>query len=179
MKPRIVIIGAGGHGKVLCEGIIAEGKYELIGFVDHSIAVGTKVIFDYKVILSESEMDKLSTLADFFIIGIGNNKTRAKLFRELSKILKPATIIHPSAIISKSAVLNNGSVCLANTVMNANSIVGENTIVNSGVIIDHECTIGSHVHLSIGTMVGSNSVVEDFSTTPIGANINPFSKLLN
>ena len=34
MKPIIVIIGAGGHGKVILDCIIAQGQYEVAGFVD-------------------------------------------------------------------------------------------------------------------------------------------------
>ncbi len=66
---------------------------------------------------------------------------------------------------------------LANTVINTYSSVGKNTIVNTAAIIDHECKIGSHVHLSIGTLVGSNSIITDNTTTQIGQHINSFSKI--
>ena len=177
MRPKIVIIGAGGHGKVLCDAILAQDQYELIGFVDAVVPLGTEVTIGYKVILSQNELNKLKVMADHFIVGIGNNKVREKLYNELKQVLKPALIIHPSAVVAKNAVIKQGSVCLANAVVSANCVVGENTIVNARVVIDHECIIGDHIHLSIGTLVGSNSSIADGIVTPIGTIIQPFSKI--
>ena len=66
---------------------------------------------------------------------------------------------------------------LANAVISSSTIIGENTIVNAGVIIDHDCKIGCHIHLSIGTLVGSNSEISDSHKTSIGSRIEPFSKI--
>jgi len=177
MKPRIILIGAGGHGKVLIDAITLQGKYEIVGFVDSALSVGSEICENYKVILSQNELSKLNNVADFFIIAIGNNSIREKLYYEAQKYIKPATIIHPSAIIGSSVSIEEGSVVLANTVINTYSSVGKNTIVNTAAIIDHECKIGSHVHLSIGTLVGSNSIITDNTTTQIGQHINSFSKI--
>ncbi len=177
MKPRIVLIGAGGHGKVLIDTITLQGKYEIVGFVDSVLPVGEDVFKNYKVILSQNELSKLNNFADFFIIAIGNNLIREKLYSKAKKYTKPATITHPSAIIGSNVSIEDGAVILANTIVNAYSCIGENTIVNAGVIIDHECKIGSHVHLSIGTLVGSNSTISDKTTTQIGQHINSFSKI--
>lgn len=177
MNPKIVIIGAGGHAKVVCDAILCSGKYTIAGFVDAKVPVGTVVMDDYKVILSQDELDKLKNTVDYFIVAIGNNEIRAKLYNELKQFLKPAVIIHPAAAIARNAKIGEGAVVLANSVVNALGVIGENTIVNSGVVVDHESVIGDHVHLSIGTMVGSNSSVSGFITTEIGQNINGFSKL--
>lgn len=177
MNPKIVIIGAGGHAKVICDAILSGGKYAIAGFVDANVPVGSLVMYDYKVILAQDELPKVKSHGDYFIVAIGNNQVRAGLYNELKQILKPATIIHPAAAIAKSAEIKEGAVLLANAVVNALSVIGENTIVNSGVVVDHESVIGDHVHLSIGTMVGSNSSISGFVTTAIGQNINAFSKL--
>ena len=178
MKNKIIIIGAGGHGKTVCETILAENKFEVAGFVDSTVAIGTPIISGYKVIASQNDLHSLKNIANYFIVAIGNNNTRKELYDSLKQILQPATIIHSSAIISLSAKLGKGNVILAGAIINAYTIIGENIIVNSGVIIDHECNIGSHVHLSIGTLIGSNSHIANDFTSKIGERIESFSKIL-
>ncbi|MCW3102249.1 MAG: protein with transferase hexapeptide repeat domain [Bacteroidetes bacterium] len=177
MNPKLVIIGAGGHAKVVCDAVESSGDYRIAGFVDANVPVGTVVTPGYKVILHQDNLDKLKSYADYFIVAIGNNKVREELFNRLSNILKPATVIHSSAAVAGTAELKPGSVILANAVVSAFSTIGENTIVNAGVVVDHESVIGNNVHLSIGTMVGSNSTVADHTVTAIGQHINAFSKL--
>jgi len=177
IKPKIILIGAGGHGKVLVDAIILQGKYEIAGFVDSKIDIGTEIFRNYRVILQQNELSKISNYADFFIVAIGNNTIREKIYAEAEKYIKPAIIIHPSAIIGSDVSIGDGTVVLINSVINTCSRIGKNAIVNSGVIIDHECTIGSHIHLSIGTLVGSNTVIGDNITTSIGQHIQSFSKI--
>lgn len=176
MKPKIAIIGAGGHAKVICDTILAKSEFEIVGFVDSIVPVGTIIMNDFKVILEQKKLENLKSYADFFIVGIGNNKIREELFNKLKTFLKPATIIHPTAVIASNAVINPGTVCLAKSIISANCTVGENTIINAGSIIDHESKIGNNVHISIGTLVGSNSIIGNNLTTSIGQIFSSFSK---
>jgi acetyltransferase EpsM len=177
MKPKIVIIGAGGHGKVVCEAILSSGQFNIAGFVDSKKEVGSTVFNNLKVIVSQENLKNSKDFADYFIVAIGNNKIREKIYNEALKYLIPATIIHPSAIVEKSAMLKKGVICLANAVVSSSSIIGENTIINANVVVDHECVIGDHVHLSIGTLVGSNSQIANGFVSSIGAKIDAFSKI--
>lgn len=175
MANKIIIIGAGGHGKVIFDAINAQGVYDVIGFVDGTVPIGTAVIKSSKVIAKQDDLASLKNAADFFIVAIGNNQIRKKI-AEIAKLnFKAATIIHPSAIIGSEVIIKEGSVVLAHSAINASSKIGENTIVNARVVVDHDCIIGNNVHLSLGTMVGSNSKIEDLKTTSIGENINSFS----
>ncbi len=175
MSNRILIIGAGGHGKVVFDAIIAQGIYEISGFVDSTIPVGTIIVNSVKVIAHQDELSSLDGKSDFCVVAIGNNKVRCKV-AELAKLkFKAATVIHPSAVIGSDVLIKEGTVVLANAVVNASCTIGENAIVNAGVVVDHDCTIGDNVHLSIGTMIGSNSKIANFKTTAIGEKINSFS----
>ena len=178
MKPTIVIIGGGGHGKVVFDAVIAQGSYQVVGFMDSILAVGTTVVQGYKVVLAQSEMDSLAKFCDHFVVAVGNNTARREIFQAAQKIVKPATIIHPSAVIGSEVKIGKGSVVLANAVINSHSSIGENSIVNSGVIIDHECHIGSHTHLATGVVVGSNSEVGNDQLLLVGEKIKSFSKIV-
>jgi sugar O-acyltransferase (sialic acid O-acetyltransferase NeuD family) len=177
MGNRIIIIGAGGHGKVTCDALLLQQKYRVVGFADAAVPAGTEILNGYKVITAQEPLQALKELADYFIVAIGKNDIRAKLFNELKTFMKPATVVHPSAVIGSEVTIGPGSVILANAVVNTGSIIGENAIINCRTVVDHDCKIGANVHLSIGTMAGSNSIVGDNYLSSIGENINSFSRI--
>jgi acetyltransferase EpsM len=177
MNKRIIIIGAGGHAKVVYETILAENKYSVVGFTDGSIELDSLVIDGKKILMNHDDWKSIKDFADCFIVAIGNNKIREQLFNQLIGILPAATVIHPASFVSKSAVIGQGSVVLANSVINTLSIVGENSIINCGVLIDHESKIGNHVHLSLGCKIGSNSSIGDSLLISSDKSIPSFSKI--
>lgn len=177
MSNRIVIIGSGGHAKVVCDAILAQNEYVMNGFVDISLDVGTVVINGYQVIAHQNNLESLKSQVDFFIVAIGNNKIREEVYNFAKKILEPAIVIHPSAVIGSDVKIGAGSVVLANAVVNASASIGENVIVNARVVVDHDCIVENNIHLAIGTMVGSNSKICSGYSSSIGQNINAFSNL--
>jgi FlaA1/EpsC-like NDP-sugar epimerase len=80
MKPKIIIIGAGGHGRVVHDAILTESKYEVIGFADSAIDIGTIVLNDKKVISNLNDIESIIPKISFFIVAIGNNEIRKKIF---------------------------------------------------------------------------------------------------
>ena len=177
MKSKIIIIGAGGHGKVVCDAILAEDKYELLGFVDDALPVGTHILNGFKVIESQKNIAQLKGKVDYFVVGIGSNKVRDRIFNLAVEYFNPGAVIHPKALLASGAAIGPGSVVLANAVINTAAIVGVNSIINVGVVVDHDCKIGDNVHLTIGTMIGSSSVVGNFYSSAIGEKVASFSKV--
>ena len=174
---RLIIIGAGGHGKVVAETVLLKSEYNLIGFVDESIEKGT-LLFNNLSCLGNIQ-DVLSGLigADYFLVAIGNNSIRKKIYEQLAPILKSAIVIHPSAVVSSSAIINGGTVILANSVINAETIVSENCVINTLSLVDHNSFIGGHTHITQGTIIGSNVIVPEQHIFSLGDRIPSFSKL--
>ena len=149
----IIIVGAGGHSKVVTEVIKLDDYYfrKLIyGFVDDN--EGAK-LFNYQHLgkiesLNELEMDNYE-----FICAIGNNQIRRKIVERiegmnLGSTTNWGTYIHPSAVISPSAKIGVGTVIMANAVVNADAIIGDHCIINTGAIIEHDCVIEDYTHIS-------------------------------
>jgi sugar O-acyltransferase (sialic acid O-acetyltransferase NeuD family) len=172
---RVVIIGSGGHGRVVYDAIKKRGNLIIVGFVDEKLPVGSLVIDNCNVILGQKDLNKLSEITDYFIIAIGDNKIRHTIFLEASKYSNPISVIHPSAYVADDAEINEGTIVLSNSTISTGVIIGKNSIINSNVVVDHDSTIGMNVHLKIGTLIGSNSRVSDFETTNIGESIPEFS----
>jgi sugar O-acyltransferase (sialic acid O-acetyltransferase NeuD family) len=175
MKNRIVIIGAGGHGKVMLDAILSQGIYDVIGFADDGLECGKEVVKNYKIIANSNDFEKLKEFADSFIVAIGNNSIRERIYNNLKIALTPAVIIHAKAMVAGDVDMRAGVAILANAVVSSQCVIGENAIINAGVIVDHECKIGSHAHLSVGTIVGCNSALPDCHKTNLGEIILPFS----
>lgn len=174
---RIVIIGAGGHAKVIAETIDLIDSLQVVGFIDDRIEKGMLIHHTIPVLGSMREINEISNQCDAFIIGIGNNEIRKQIADQWSGKMVFETIIHPKAFVSESASIGSGTVVLAGAVISSQVKVGNQCIVNANVVIDHESIIGEFVHLSIGTLIGSNSKISEYTTTKIGQSVPSFSEI--
>ncbi|WP_409290494.1 acetyltransferase [Peribacillus sp. SCS-37] len=159
---KIIIIGHGGHSRVIQDLVIKMDGCEIAGFLDER----------YKE-LKEKEglyygpVDSIHILLKEFtnikaVLGIGDNQTRKMLYERLNIPLDNyTTLIHKSAIISPSATIGNGTVIMANTVINSSASIGNHSIINTGAIIEHDNKISNYVHISPGaTLTGAVKVCE-------------------
>lgn len=176
MKNKIIIIGAGGHGRVVADAVLQGREFTLAGFVDDKLAPGSGLM-GYTVLASSKEKEKIKAQATHFIVGIGDNAVRKKMFEFFSAFLEPAVIIHPTAVVSSYASVGRGSVVLPQAVISAGGVVGENCIMNSLSLLDHDSVLGNHVHISQGTVIGSNCRIADMFTSAIGQHIVSNSRL--
>ncbi len=174
MNNNIIIIGAGGHGKVVAEAILSQGKYNLLGFCDDATPPGTIVFGHYKIICNTSQIAHFDF--DFFIVAIGNNETRKKIHELLKQQHQGAIVIHPFTSISAQAQIEPGSVVLPGAVVSYGAHVGENCIIGSNVHIDHETIIGSNSYIRNGSSIGSNVNVASESYTNTGECIQSFTQ---
>lgn len=175
MKQNLIIIGAGGHGKVIAEA--AAEAYYVVGFADDTIPAGTEIINGLKVIANTKETDTIRSAATCFVVAVGNNDTRKKIYDLFSAKLKPATVIHPTAFVSSNATTGSGTVVLANATVNAGAHVEENCIINSHVLVDHDTLIGKHAHIAQGSIIGSNCTLSAMFTSELGQRIKSFTKI--
>lgn len=151
---RCIILGGGGHAKVLIDAIQAGGRVEVIGILDHDSALKGKLILGVPVLGSDEIIRELTGDADSFIVGIGSigdPSTRVALFEKaLAAGLKPLTVVHPKAVVSPYAKVGEGCMLYAGCIINPDAIIGRNVIINTGAIIEHDCNIGDHVHVATG-----------------------------
>ncbi|MEL3711031.1 acetyltransferase [Staphylococcus borealis] len=175
MSKPIIIIGKGGHSKVIKDIIETTQQYYIVGYLDNAI----NEYYTEENIFYDS-LDNIKQYKDdyLFIIAIGNNHVRKKLFNQLEiKIEQYATLIHPTAIVSPSARIGNGTVVMPNAVVNADSIVGKHAIVNTGAIIEHDNQIGDYVHISPNATLAGGVKVGDASHIAINAAVIPLVEI--
>lgn len=172
---KVIIVGGGGHARVLADLILSDSNLELVGFADDQINAGHEVLPGIKV-LCQTDPKACSAYAQYFIIGIGNNEVRARLFQQFKTVLQPVVLIHEFSSVSPHAHLGSGTVILAGSVISAGVSIGENVIVNSMSLIDHDTVVGDHVHIAQGCVIGSNALIGSSLMLNLGEKVASFEK---
>lgn len=185
----IVIIGAGGHAKVIADIILKRKellneKLNITGFLDDGYKnLKYTKIFDIPILGDTSLIEKLEQEKKYnYIIGIGNNKIREKISNKFPN-LNYYTAIHPKSVIGTEVAIEEGTVVMANVVINSGSKIGKHCILNSGSIIEHDNKIEDYCHISpnstlCGTVkIGKNSWIGAGSTIIQNRNIGENSMI--
>lgn len=168
----VVIIGGGGHAKVVIESLRASGKTVAV-IVDADPTprqvLGVPVVGD-DLALANLRGQGLSEL----FVALGSNRLRQKLgsrARELDFTLVNA--IHPSAVISPTARIGEGVAVMAGVAINADSRIGDLAIVNTGAIVDHDCVLGAACHLGPAAALAGNVTLGERAFLGVGARAIP------
>ena len=150
----VVIIGAGGHGKVVLDILRAasNSKIRPIGFLDADPALVGSSINDLPVLGRIHHVSKLKQQkVTGAIVAIGDNRTRFSYAQYLiDEGVDLISAIHPRAIVSSTARTGRNVVIAAGAVVCADAQVGDSVILNTGCIVDHECEIGEAAHICPG-----------------------------
>lgn len=166
MKEKLLIVGAGGFGRVTLEHAIK--KYNC-SFLDDGKPVG-ELINGVYVVGCLADLKSLYKEYKNIIIAIGNNNVRARIYLQAKKIgYKIPNIICNSAYISPFAVVGDGCIILNNVVVQNGSNVGNGTILNPGVEIHHDSAVGNFCCIYTNSVIRTFAKVED--GIKIGSNI--------
>lgn len=166
---KLLIIGAGGHGRSIAEAVQLGKSFELIGFLDDSWPQNQST-GHYPILGNTSNPAQWSNSANFAIVAIGNNKLRHELSSKLIDAgFTLATIIHPSAIVSPTATIGHGSCIMAGAIIGTESILGNCVIVNSGANVDHHCSVKNFAHLGVNACMAGGSVLGESALLQAGS----------
>jgi sugar O-acyltransferase (sialic acid O-acetyltransferase NeuD family) len=156
---KLLIVGAGGHGKAVAEAALAAGTFELVGFVDDAAPQLTSV-WDWPVLGATASLAEYRTQADAAIVAIGNNRLRQSLLERLLELgFELPAVVHPRAIVSPTAAIGPGSAIMAGAIVGTEAKLGTGSIVNSGAVVDHHCTVEDFGHLGVNACMAGGSVL--------------------
>ena len=169
---NIIVLGGGGHAKVVTSVLQRDPKYNILGFLDDDQSK--------KEMLGTKRLGSLLPVSDaleksFFAIGIGhlgNTKHREKIIEEYKQkghIMEK--VIAPTAIINHEVTLGDGVVILDVVILQPSVIIGDYSIINTKVSVDHDCHINNHVHIAPGATLSGNVMVGNRVLIGTGASI--------
>lgn len=173
MKKKILLVGAGGHCKVVLDVLFSNNDYEVAGIVDIKDRVGSKVL-GVSVVGIDSDLPrffKAGIKNCFIAVGsIGNSRPRVNLYDIAKKIgFSFPNLISSSALVSLSAIIGVGNYIAPGAIINAGAKIGNNCIINTGAVIEHDCTIGDFVHLAPGSILSGNVTVGNYTHIGTGS----------
>lgn len=156
---RLIIIGAGGQGKVAADVAEKTGSYIEIAFLDDG---SLSECLGHPVLGKVADAEKYIATHSFFV-AIGSAAARRRVTALLTDLgADIATLIHPSAVIGRGVAIGRGSILVAGAVVNPCAEIGESCIINTQSSVDHDCTVGDYVHVSVGAhLTGTVTVGDD------------------
>lgn len=169
---NLLIVGAGGHGKVVADCAKAMGIWQHIAFVDQRYPALTSA-GPFPVIATADDA-VLGLREDFpsIIVAIGDNRLRQRLSLAYeAQGFALATLIHPRATVSEFAKVGKGTVIFAHAVVNIDANIGNCCIINTAAVVEHECEIANAVHLSPNVSLGGQVHVGEQSWLGIGCSV--------
>lgn len=168
---KLLILGAGGHGKVVAEIATKMKKWNEIAFLDDNEKL--KEVNRYKVIDKINSYKSYKEIYKNAFVAIGNNQLRLKLIENLlDEGFNIPVLIHPFTAISSNVSIDKGTVIMPGAVINANTVIGKGCIINTSVSIDHDCTLSDGVHISPGVHVGGTVSIGTCTWICIGSSIS-------
>lgn len=177
MTRQLIIIGAGGHGRVCAEIAVRRG-YAVTGFCDPGNALSERI--NGVPVIAEDDARVLAEWSDdaALFVALGDNARRSELATQArARGITLATLIDPSAIVSASAEIGAGSVLMAHVVVNANARVGSHCILNTACTIDHDSVLGDGAQLGPGANVAGGVSIGERALVGVGAALLPGVRL--
>ncbi len=160
MSLPVLIIGAGGHARVLIEAL-TKCDTAILGCVAKEAPARWSPSIPF---LGDDEALYSHAPSSVVLInGIGSI-ARPDLRRDIFLRFKQkgyyfGTVVHPAAILPSDLVLGEGVQVMAGAILQPGSRVGCNAIINTGAVVDHDCQVGAHVHIAPGAVLSGDVTV--------------------
>ena len=174
--PKLAILGASGHGKVIANAALLGDKWDEVAFFDDAWPE-IKNNGKYAVVGDTQAMLRGHSRTEV-IVAIGNNQVRLRKQMELSKLgLHIATVVHPNAIIAEDVSIGEGTAIFAGAVVNSDAFIGKAVILNTNSVVEHDCELKDGSHLSPGVCLAGGVSIGYLSWVGIGASVKQQIKI--
>jgi sugar O-acyltransferase (sialic acid O-acetyltransferase NeuD family) len=164
----LVVIGGGGHAKVVVSTALSAGWRVVAVLDDAADKRGTDILG----VPVSGGVDMIVDLAsDGAVIAVGDNRARKTLSDRINS--NWVTIVHPSAVVHPTVTLGHGTVVFAGVVIQPDTVIGDHAIINTSTSIDHDCRIGAFCHIAPGSNLAGSVTVGEGTFFGIGTRAIP------
>ncbi len=173
MKEPVIVLGAGGHAKVLVD-TLRRLAAEIVALVDAAPG-GPGSVLGVPVLRGEETVLRRDPEKIRLVNGIGSTgstRKRAGVYQKFrERGYRFAAVVHPAAVVAGEVTIGEGVQIMAGAVIQPGCSIGADTIVNTGATVDHDCRIGDHVHIAPGATLSGGVVVGDGVHIGAGATV--------
>ncbi len=169
----VLVLGAGGHGKVVADILLCQG-IDVLGFLDDDPASWGTTRLGLPVLGAIATYHRFDPTG--LALGIGSNAGRQSVVAQLGDATASlwCNAVHPRATVAGSVRLGRGVVVAAGVVVNPDTIVGDHVILNTGCTVDHDCEIGAYSHIAPGSHLAGGVRIGEGAFMGIGSVITPY-----
>ena len=174
MTRSLLLIGAGGHARVLLDALRLLGK-NIIGLADNdparhgSLVLGAPVLGGDEVAAGR---DPEGTLLVNAVGAVRDASVRRAIYARFRQAgFAFAGVVHPAAVLAPGVGLGQGAQVLAGAVVQTGAVIGENAVVNTRAGVDHDCVIGAHAHIAPGVTLCGGVTVGEGAVVGAGATV--------
>lgn len=164
MDRAVIVIGAGGHARVLLDVLSQMDGMHVLGLTDANAnrlgetVSGRPILGDDRWLLQAHAPDTV-----VLVNGLGSVRD-TRLRREVFELFKARNfrferVVHRSAVMAEDIRLGEGVQVMAGAIVQAGAALGDNVLINSGAVVDHDCNIGDHAHIAPGVTLSGNVIV--------------------
>ena len=170
----VLLIGAGGHAKVVLDAMLAKGQFEVLGLLDTDPSRCGARVLGVPVLGDETLLQQEAYERSSLFLCIGDNEQRLVIAARYEATSRRfASVSHPTASLGREVEIGDGTVVLAAAVVNAGTSIGAHCIVNTCASIDHDCRLADGVHVSPGARLAGGVCVGRGAHIGIGASVLP------
>ncbi len=158
MMKKLLIIGAGGHGRCCYDIAKRMNRYDTIHFLDDNSN-------DNYVVGKIDDLSKFKNDYDEVFVAIGNNQIRHQLTIKCKQMnMSIATLIDPMSFISSTSIIEEGTVIFPFVSVESKAIVEEGSIISSNTIIHHDTIIDKFVLIYGHCVIRPKTHIEPLET---------------
>jgi sugar O-acyltransferase (sialic acid O-acetyltransferase NeuD family) len=167
-KPKLILIGAGGHARSCIDVIEQQDVFQIAGFVGLPDQKKLKYTdCGYSIIGTDEDLPELAKTYEYAFITLGQIQTadsRIGLYEKINSLeFRLPIIVSPAAHVSRHATIGAGTIVMHGAIVNAGANIGINCIINSCALIEHDVRVGNHCHISTGAIINGNTTIGDRS----------------
>ena len=179
MIKRVVLLGAGGHAKVVWDALSRlreENSIQVVAVLDDDARLWGKPFMNLTVQGAIRDVAQID--AEAAVIAIGDNVARRRVYETVKALgISLLNVIHSSAVIAADVQLGEGIVALASVVVNIGTRVGDNVILNTACTVDHDCVIGAHAHMAPGVHLAGGVTIGEGTLMGISSSAIPLVRI--
>jgi len=170
----VIIIGAGGHGRVVLDILRLGRELNPVGFLDAEPALAGSSVGGLEVLGAPNQLVRLRRSVRGAIVAIGDNRVRAGYARLVEQHgLELVNAVHPASVVSPSAQLGRNVVIAAGAVAGVEARIADSCILNTHCVVDHECELAEAVHVAPAAALGGRVRVGARTLVGLGSRILP------
>jgi len=171
--PEIVVVGGGGHAKVLIS-VLKKAGYKILGYTDRQ---------DRLSILATPYLGEDRLLPELLarhagcsaIVGVGKidaSPARLQLQEMIERLgFRLPAVCSPHCVVNEAVSLGAGTAVFDGAVVNSGTKIGRACIINTNSTVEHDCRIGDNVHMAPGVTISGAVTVGDNCMIGAGATV--------